>query len=314
MNEVGRSFVRARKLFDPETLFKRVLVFFASLIVFILVAIFIEMIRSSALALKTFHFSFLTGSTWDPVQEVFGALPFVYGTFVTSFIAIFIAVPVALGMALFLTEWCPSWLRNIIAFPIELLAAIPSVIYGLWGIFVLIPFLREHVSPLLQKTLGFLPIFEGPFYGVSFLSGGLILSIMILPTITSISKEVFLAVPREMREGVFALGGTRWESIRLVVLGMSKSGFMGAIILGLGRALGETMAVTMLIGNRAEISASILHPGYSLASVIANEFSEATTPLYLSSLAAVGLLLLLVTFLVNACARVLVRKSLKGKS
>jgi phosphate transport system permease protein len=298
-----------KKRFAAEKVFKGLLVFFSSLVVLILVAIFAEMIRSSALSLKTFGLSFITGRTWDPVKEIFGALPFIYGTLVTALIAMLIAVPVALGVSLFLTEWAPVWMRTFISFLVELLAAIPSVIYGLWGIFVLIPFLRSDIYPFVSKTLGFLPIFQGPFYGASVLAGGLILSIMILPTITSISKEVFLSVPQEMREAVFALGGTRWESIRLAVLKLSRSGVVGATVLGLGRALGETMAVTMVIGNRSEIVSSIFSPGYSLASVIANEFSEATSPLYLSALAEMGLILLGVTFAVNGMARLLVKKT-----
>ena len=303
----------ARRRIDGERIFKGILVLFSSLIVLILLAVFSELIRSSWLSIKTFGFSFVTTSTWDPVKEIFGALPFIYGTLVTSAIAMAVAVPVALGIALFLTEWSPAWLRTGVSFLVELLAAIPSVIYGLWGIFVMIPFLRTDVYPVIEKTLGFIPLFHGPFYGASMLAGGLILSIMILPTIASVSKEVFLTVPQEMREAVFALGGTRWESIRIVVLRMSWSGVVGAVVLGLGRALGETMAVTMLIGNRADISASLFHPGYSLASVIANEFSEATTPLYLSSLSYIGLILLAVTFLVNGIARVLVARVSKRR-
>ncbi|MFO1519991.1 MAG: phosphate ABC transporter permease subunit PstC [bacterium] len=301
------SLKNRNRRFDGEKIFKGLLVFLSSLVILILAAIFAEMIRSSRLSLKTFGWSFITGKTWDPVKEVFGALPFIYGTLVTSFLAMLIAVPVSLGISLFLTEWAPAWVRRVLSFLVELLAAIPSVIYGLWGIFVLIPFLRDHVFPLVNKWLGFLPFFEGPFYGASVLAGGLILSIMILPTIASVSKEVFLSVPNELREAVLALGGTRWESIRLAVLKMSRSGLIGAVALGLGRAIGETMAVTMVIGNRSEIVASIFSPGYSLASVIANEFSEATTPLYLSALSEIGLLLLAVTFLVNALARVLVK-------
>lgn len=280
----------------------------ASLVLLIMLAIFWELIRSSALSLKTFGIKFLFESVWDPVTEEFGALPFIFGTLASSFIAMLIAVPVSLGVALYVTQWAPAWLKNPISFLVELLAAIPSVIYGLWGIFVLVPFIRVEVFPFVYKFLGFIPLFEGPAYGPSLLAGGLILSIMILPTITSISKEIFSTVPAEYKEAVFALGGTRWEAIRCVVLKISKSGVMGACVLGLGRALGETMAVTMVIGNRPEVPTSIFAPAYSLASVIANEFSEATSPLYLSSLSKMGLILLLVTFVVNAFARLLVRK------
>lgn len=280
----------------------------ASLVLLIMLAIFWELIRSSALSLKTFGIKFLFESVWDPVTEEFGALPFIFGTLASSFIAMLIAVPVSLGVALYVTQWAPAWLKNPISFLVELLAAIPSVIYGLWGIFVLVPFIRTEVFPFVYKFLGFIPLFEGPAYGPSLLAGGLILSIMILPTITSISKEIFSTVPAEYKEAVFALGGTRWEAIRCVVLKISKSGVMGACVLGLGRALGETMAVTMVIGNRPEVPTSIFAPAYSLASVIANEFSEATSPLYLSSLSKMGLILLWVTFMVNAFARLLVRK------
>jgi len=305
----GAPIARRGNRRNADRIFKALLVFFASSIVVILLAIFLEMIRSSALSLRTFGFGFLFGRTWDPVKETFGALPFIYGTLVTSFIAMAFAVPVALGVALFLTEWAGPRLRTVISFLIEMLAAIPSVIYGLWGIFVMIPFLRTEIYPAVSRALGFLPIFRGPFYGVSVLSGGLILSIMILPTIASVSKEVFLSVPQEMREAVLALGGTRWESIRLAVLKMSRSGVIGAVFLGLGRALGETMAVTMVIGNRPEISASVFSSGYSLASVIANEFAEATSPLHLSALTEMGLILLGVAFAVNGFARLLVRRA-----
>ena len=304
------SFNGRRRRFNVDRVFKGVLIGFSSLIVAVLLAIFLEMIRSSSLSLRTFGLAFLWGRTWDPnpAKEVYGALPFIYGTVVTSLIAITLAVPVALGVALFLTEWAGYRLRTFVSFLVELLAAIPSVIYGLWGIFVMIPFLRNHVYPALSKTLGFLPIFKGDFYGVSLLSAGMILSIMILPTIASISKEVFLAVPGEMREAVLALGGTRWESIRLAVLKMSRSGIIGAVFLGLGRALGETMAVTMVIGNKPEISTSVFASGYSLAAVIANEFTEATSPLHLSALTEMGLILLGVTFVVNGIARLMVRR------
>ncbi len=282
----------------------------ASLVLLIMLAIFWELIRSSALSIKTFGIKFLFESVWDPVAEKFGALPFIFGTLASSLIAMLIAVPVSLGVALYVTQWAPGWLKNPISFLVELLAAIPSVIYGLWGIFVMVPFIRTEIFPLIYKFLGFIPLFEGPAYGPSLLAGGLILSIMILPTITSISKEIFSTIPVEYKEAVFALGGTRWEAIRWVVLKISKSGVMGACVLALGRALGETMAVTMVIGNRPEIPSSIFAPAYSLASVIANEFSEATSPLYLSSLAKMGLILLLLTFIVNGFARLLVRKKI----
>lgn len=288
--------------------FKFLLVGISSLVLLAILAIFIELVHSSALSLKTFGLHFLVERVWDPVKEEFGALPFIFGTLASSLIAMLIAVPISLGVSLYVTQWAPAWLRNPISFLVELLAAIPSVIYGLWGIFVLVPFIRVEIFPLVYKFFGFIPIFEGPAYGPSLLAGGLILSIMILPTITSISKEIFMTVPPENKEAVFALGGTKWESIRWVVLKYAKSGVIGACVLGLGRALGETMAVTMVIGNRPEIPHSLFAPAYSLASVIANEFSEATSPLYLSSLSKMGLILLIVTFVVNAFARLLVKK------
>ncbi len=293
---------------NPDTLFKGILFLFSFFILFILFAVTAEMILSSKLSLKQFGVGFLWGKVWDPVHEIFGALPFIYGTLLSSLIALVIAVPISLGVALFLTELAPAWLRTPISFLIELLAAIPSVIYGLWAIFVLLPFIRTDIFPFLNKVLGFLPFFEGPVYGASMMAGGLILSIMILPTITAISREVFLTVPQEMREGVYALGGTRWETIRWVVLRVSRSGVIGACVLGLGRALGETMAVTMVIGNRPEIAASLFAPGYSLASVIANEFAEATSPLYLSALVEMGLILLGVTLIMNILAQLLVKR------
>ena len=259
-------------------------------------------------ALSKFGFSFLTSSTWNPVRGDFGAAPAIFGTVVTSLIALAIATPLALGVGIFLSEFSPAWLRQPVAFIVDLLAAIPSVIYGLWGIFVLLPFLREHVMVFLQDTLrlGDSPFFSGPAYGPSILAAGLILAIMVLPYISAVTREVLLAVPRSQREAALALGATRWEVIRDAVIPYARSGIAGGMMLGLGRALGETMAVTMLIGNRHEISASLLAPGYTMASLIANEFSEATDDLHLSALMAVGFVLLVVTFIVNVSARMLV--------
>jgi phosphate transport system permease protein len=259
-------------------------------------------------AIRAFGLRFLVTSTWDPVQEEFGALPFVYGTLVSSLLALLIAVPLGLGAAIFLSELAPAWARAPIAFLIEILAAIPSVVYGLWGIFVLAPWLRVWVEPALGRTLGFLPLFQGPPYGVGMLAAGLILAIMVVPFITAVSREVLLAVPNTQREAALALGATRWETTRLAVLRYGKSGLVGAILLGLGRALGETMAVTMVIGNRPEIALSLFAPGYTMASVIANEFTEATSDLYLAALIEVGLALFVITVLVNAIARLLVWK------
>jgi phosphate transport system permease protein len=257
-------------------------------------------------SLHAFGWRFLVTSTWDPVREVFGALPLIYGTLVSSLLALLLAVPLGLGTAIYLAELAPLWIRPPVAFLVEMLAAVPSVVYGLWGIFVLAPLLRSWVEPVLGTSLGFLPLFQGPPYGVGMLAAGIILAIMILPYIVAVAREVLLAVPDTQREAALALGATRWETTRMAVLRYGKSGLIGAILLGFGRALGETMAVTMVIGNRPEISASLFAPGYTMASMLANEFTEATSDLYLSALIEVGLVLLLVTIVVNALARLLV--------
>jgi len=249
-------------------------------------------------------FSFLTSSDWDPVQGLFGSLPFVYGTLVSSFLALLIATPFGLGISLFLTELAPMKFRDPVAFLVEILAAIPSVVYGLWGIFLLAPFMRVHVDPLLMK-LG-LPFFKGPSTGLSIFTASIILSIMILPTITAISREVFEAVPNSYRESARALGATSWETILLAVVKPSKVGVLGAIMLAMGRALGETMAVTMVIGNNPQITANLLAAGHSMASVIANEFSEANSDLHVSALAEIGLLLMVITLVLNIVANLLV--------
>ena len=268
----------------------------------------LEVVLAAWPAFETFGLSFLTSSEWDEVRGVFGAAPMIYGTVVSSVLALVLATPLALGVAIFLSEFAPSWLRTPVAFLVDLLAAIPSVVYGLWGIFVLLPFLRETVMPLLADTLGLghTPFFSGPAYGPSMLAAAVILAIMILPYISAVSREVLMAVPRSQREAAMALGATKWEMIRDAVIPYARSGIVGGVILGLGRALGETMAVTMLIGNRHEISSSLFAPGYTLASVIANEFAEATGALHTSALMACGAVLLGVTLLVNAIARWLV--------
>ena len=257
-------------------------------------------------------FSFITGMRWDVVRDAYGALPFVYGTLVTSFVALLIALPVSVGLALFLTEMSPPRVRSIVSFPIGLLAGIPSVVYGLWGLFVLVPLLRGKVEPMLGRALGFLPFFRGPPIGLGYLAAGVILSIMILPTITSIAIEVLRTVPLSLREAALALGATRWETIRTAVLPYARAGIVGATILGLGRALGETMAVTMVIGNSPTISASLFAPGYSLPAVIANEFAEASGELHTGALAALGLMLFAVTLVLNIAARILVRIASRG--
>jgi phosphate transport system permease protein len=257
-------------------------------------------------AMRKFGWDFLTTQQWDPVQNEYGALPFIYGTLVSSFLALLQAVPLGIGTAIFLSEMAPSWLRTPVSFLVELLAAIPSVVYGLWGIFVLVPFVRSTITPWLADTLGFLPFFQGPSYGVGMLTASMILAVMIVPYITSLALEVFRTVPVAQREGALALGATRWEMIRIAVLPYGRVGVIGAIMLGLGRALGETMAVTMVIGNRPEISLSFFAPASTMASVIANEFSEASSTLYVQVLVEIALVLLAVTMVVNVLARVLV--------
>ena len=287
--------------------FKWLTLLMALSVLALIVLIGIELWRGSHLALQKFGARFLISSKWDPVNEQFGALPFIFGTLVSSAIALFIAVPLSIATAVYLTELAPPWLRQPLIVFIELLAAVPSVILGLWGIFVMVPWLREHLFPWLKSTLGFLPLFQGPIYGVSVLAGGIIIAIMIVPIITSVSREILRSVPGLQREAAYALGATRWEVTRIAVLSYAKKGLFGAVILGLGRALGETMAVTMVIGNRPEVAASLFAPGYTLASVVANEFTEATTDLYLHSLFEIGLVLLGVTIAVNAAAQVLLK-------
>ena len=256
--------------------------------------------------------SYLLGSDWDPVSGSFGALPFVYGTLVTSAVAIALALPVSVGLALFLSEMGPKRLRPVVGFAIETLAAIPSVVYGLWGLFVLVPLLRGTVEPLLGRVLGFLPLFRGPPLGLGFLAAGIILAVMILPTIASVTIEVLKTVPAPLKEGALALGATRWEAIRLAVLPYGRPGIIGAALLGLARALGETMAVTMVIGNSPEIHASLFAPGYTLPAVIANEFAEATSDLHTGALAGLALVLFGITLLLSAAARILVRAVARG--
>jgi phosphate transport system permease protein len=279
----------------------------------LLVLIVYELVTRSALSWHAFGFKFFSGSDWDPVNEQFGALPFVYGTLVSSLLALVIAVPLSVGVAVFTTEMCPPVLRGPLSFFVELLAAIPSVIYGLWAIFVLIPILSHHLQPFLASTLGWTGLFEGPPFGYSMLAAGIILAIMIVPIISSITREVLMVVPQHQREAALALGATRWEMIRIGVLRNARAGIMGGIILGLGRALGETMAVTMVIGNRPQIVKSLFAPGYTMASVLANEFSEATGNVYLSALVEIGLALFLVTIVVNALARLLVWTVTRGQ-
>jgi phosphate transport system permease protein len=276
--------------------------------VFVLIALIAyELARGSGVSLKKFGWHFLTSSDWDPVNEQFGAVPFIFGTLVSSAIALIIAVPLSIATAVYLTELAPQWLRQPLTMFIELLAAVPSVILGLWGIFVMVPWLSRYLFPWLQKVFGFLPLFQGPIDGVSIWAGGIIIAIMIVPIITSVAREILRSVPGLQREAAYALGATRWEVTRIAVLSYAKKGLFGAVILGLGRALGETMAVTMVIGNRPEIAKSLFAPGYTLASVVANEFTEATSDTYLSALFEIGLVLLGVTVIVNALAQLLLK-------
>ncbi len=280
-----------------------------ALVIFVLIGLIgFELLRGAQVSMHKFGWRFLVSSDWDPVNDVYGALPAIFGTVVSSLIALIIAVPISVATAVYLTELAPQWLRQPLIMFIELLAAVPSVILGLWGIFVMVPFLRDPVFPFLQKYLGFLPLFKGPTYiGSSMLAGGIIVAIMIIPIITSVSREILRSVPGLQREAAYALGATRWEVTRIAVLSYAKKGLFGAVILGLGRALGETMAVTMVIGNSSQIVASLFAPANTLASVIASEFNEATGPIYPSALFELGLVLLGVTVLVNILAQLLLK-------
>jgi len=279
---------------------------FASSILLVTLGLIYQLWTTSALPRHKFGFGFLTSSLWNPVSGQFGALPFIYGTVITSVIALLIAVPLGVGAAIFLSELAPARVSSTFTFFIELLAAIPSVIYGVLAIFTLVPLMRDYVEPFLKKPLGFLPIFSGPIYGFGYLTAGVILAIMTLPFIISISREALLEVPTEQREAALALGATRWESTWQAVVPYARLGIFGSIFLGLARALGETMAVTMVIGNDPSIHASLFAPGYTIAAVIANEFSEATGDLYLQSLVGLGLVLFLLTIVINALARLLI--------
>jgi phosphate transport system permease protein len=295
-----------------DTVFKN-LTFFAAIGVLILLGgVIIALIEGSLPALRAFGLNFLIEERWNPVTERFGAIAPIYGTVVTSFIAMLIAVPVGILIAVFLTELCPMWLRRPIGIAIELLAGIPSIIYGIWGLFVFAPFLQQYVQPFLISAFGDIPLlsnlFAGPPYGIGVLTAGLILAIMVLPFITSISRDVFEAVPPVLKEAAYGLGCTTWEVSRFVVLPFTRVGVIGGVMLGLGRALGETMAVTFVIGNAHRISGSILAPGTTISATIANEFTEAVGDLYTSSLIALGLILFVITFIVLACARLMLMR------
>jgi len=288
-----------------DYIFHNITRLFAFFVLGLMLVMFLELFIESLPSINKFGLSFITSSEWNPVKDKYGALPFIFGTVYSSILALMIALPLSIGVAVFLTEVAPTWLEQPVSILVELLAAIPSIVYGLFGIFVLAPFLKNVVEPFLQTHFGFLPFFKGSFYGFGMLSAALILSIMILPIITSISRDVMKAIPDSLREGAYALGATKWETIKIVLIS-SRSGVLGATLLGFGRAIGETMAVTMVIGNRPEISLSLFDAGHTMASVLANEFTEATSSLYVSSLMEIGLLFFLITVIINSIARLIV--------
>jgi phosphate transport system permease protein len=297
-----------------DLIFQDITLVFALSIVVIAVAIAWQLYSNSSLARENYGWSFLFRQIWDPVVEDFGARPFIFGTLVTSAISLIFAVPLGVGVAIFLAELAPRRVSDGCSFLIELLAAIPSVVYGLIAAFVLVPLMRTHIQPFLIEWLGFMPLFKGPAYGVGILTASIVLAVMVIPFITTISREIFLSVPRELKESAMALGATHWEVVRMTVLPYAKAGIMGAVFLALGRALGETMAVTMVIGNRPEVAASLLAPGYTMAAVIANEFTEATSDMYVSVLIEIGLVLFVMTILINGAARLLIRHSDPAKA
>src|SRR5881398_1116892 len=282
-----------------DRLYRGALTALALTLPLLLLALVSELVMNAWPAIRRFGLHFVWTSVWDPVAGVFGAAPMIFGTLASSFLALLLAVPLALGVAIYLTEFAPKWLRQPVAFLVELLAAIPSVVYGLWGIFVLIPFLRSYVVPPLRAALGWTPFFSGVFYGNSLLAGGVILAIMIVPYIAAVSREVLLAVPANQREAALGMGATRWEAVWTAVDPYGRAGLIGAVMLGLGRALGETMAVTMVIGNRHDIGLSVLQPAYTMAAAITNEYSGATTNLYLSALFMVVVILFVSSVVVN---------------
>ena len=300
----SRSFLS--RLREGDEIARMFTFLFAASVVLITVLLVFELWQGSVLSRHKFGFNFFRTSVWDPIFEQFGALPFIYGTLVTAAIALLIAVPLGIGAAIFLAELAPARVSDTLEFFIDLLAAVPSVIYGVLGIFIVVPLMRQYVQPALKLSLGFLPLFQGPAYGVGFLTAGVVLSIMVIPYIISVSREVLLSVPRDQREAALSLGATRWESTWKVVVPFARAGIFGSIFLALARALGETMAVTMVVGNTPMISSSLLSPGYSIAAVIANEFTEATGQLHTQSLIELGLVLFILTFILNGFARLLI--------
>ncbi len=295
-----------------DTLFTVIAFLAAATIILIITLLVYQLFEGALPSIRAFGADFLSSSEWDPVKDIYGARVFIYGTIVSSLLALLMAVPLSLGIAIYLSQFAPRWLRSPLGFIVELLAAIPSVVYGLWGIFVLAPFLGQTIEPFFADHLGGIPIFAGPVYGVGLFAAAVVLAIMILPTISAISRESMLNVSSDQKEAAQALGATPWETVRMSVLPLARPGIIGAIILGLGRALGETMAVTMIIGNRPEISASIFAPAYTIASVIANEFAEVTAGLHMAALVELALILLVITLLLNLLARLLVQRTGSG--
>jgi len=310
-----RLLMKQKKKGLGDDFFKYFVASVASIVLVIIILVVYQLISNSRLSIAKFGFGFITSSTWDPVAEQFGALPMIWGTLVSSLLGLVIALPLSLGVAIFLAELAPlflkKWMITTFSFMVELLAAIPSIVYGLWGMFVLAPWLQTTIQPWLIAHFGSIFLFQGVPYGIGMMPAGIILAIMMVPIITSISRDVINMVPNTLKEGALALGATRWEAIKLV-LGASKSGILGAVILGMGRALGETMAVTLVIGNTPQIKTSLLEPATTMASVLANEFTEATSDMYISSLIEVGLLLFLITIVVNVIARYLVWQASKN--
>jgi phosphate transport system permease protein len=301
-------FLRAwiRRTQHGDLIFRALTIAAALSVLLIVTAIGVVLWQSSPLPRAKFGLGFLTSTEWDPVQLNFGALPFIYGTLVTSLFALILAVPISLGIAIFLAELAPAWLRQPVGYLIELLAAVPSVVFGLWGLYVLIPTIVKPTAQILNSNLGWMPLFAGPIFGPSRFAASIILTIMILPTISALCRDVLLAIPNSQREAALALGATKWEMISQVLIPYGLSGILGAVILGLGRALGETIAVTMVIGNNRDLTASLLHPGYTMASIIANEFAEATDEMYRQALIQIGLILFALTLVLNLIARLLV--------
>ncbi len=300
----SRSFLS--RLREGDEIARMITFLFAASVVLITLLLVFELWQGSVLPRHKFGFNFFRTSVWDPIFDHFGALPFIYGTLVTAAVSLILAVPLGIGAAIFLAELAPARVSDTLEFFIDLLAAIPSVIYGLLGIFIVVPLMRQYIQPALKNSLGFLPLFQGPAYGVGFLTAGIVLAIMVIPYIISVSREVLMSVPRDQREAALSLGSTRWESTWKVVVPFARGGILGSIFLALARALGETMAVTMVIGNTPAISVSLFASGYSIAAVIANELTEATSNLHYQSLIELGLVLFLLTFILNGLARLLI--------